>query len=53
MKEVDALREFSEFAVGDGRKVCFLEDKWCEIEPLGVTFPSLYSLPVSKEAFLA
>ena len=47
------LRELSEFTVGDGRRICFWEDKWCGIEPLGVAFHSLYTMAVSKGAFVA
>ena len=53
MKEAAALREFSAFAVGDGRRICFWEDKWCGSEPLGVAFPSLYSMTVDKGAHVA
>ena len=40
-------------AVVDGRRIRFWEDKWWGIEPLGVAFPSLYTMVVSIGAFVA
>ena len=53
MKEATALRDFSEFFVRDGRRIHFWEDKWCGLESLGVAFPSVYTMAVSKGAFVA
>ena len=39
------------FFVSDRRRVKFQRDKWCEDEPLWVSFPSLYVLVISKEAW--
>ena len=36
--------------MGDGRRVRFWLDEWCEDEPLGDAFPSLFILAASKEA---
>lgn len=41
------------FVVGNGRRVKFWIDKWCGDEPFRVSFPSLYALTVSKEAWVA
>ena len=41
------------FSVGNGRKIKFWKDKWCEGEPLCDSFPSLFALSNSKEAWLA
>ena len=40
-------------SVGNGRRVRFWKDFWCEEEPLALTFPSLFSLTVNKEAMVA
>ncbi|KAL6323965.1 hypothetical protein AAG906_006236 [Vitis piasezkii] len=39
------------FVVGDGEKVRFWKDKWCETIPLCEAFPSLYALASNKEAW--
>ena len=52
-KETRALRDFSKFVVGDGRRIEFWEDKWCGLEPLGETFPSLYAMTSSKGPYMA
>ena len=38
------------FLVGNGRRVRFWRDKWCRDSPLCVSFPSLFTLSVDKEA---
>ena len=38
---------------GNGRRVKFWKDKWCGEEPLCMSFPSLYALALSKEAWVA
>ena len=38
------------FFVGNRRRVKFWKDKWCDNEPLSVSFPSLFTLASSKEA---
>ena len=48
--------EFSKrvaFKVGDGRRVRFWKDRWCGDEALSISFPSLYALSTSKEAWVA
>ncbi|KAJ9705163.1 hypothetical protein PVL29_003294 [Vitis rotundifolia] len=42
---------FFGFVVGDGKKVRFWKDNWCGTTPLCETFPSLYALTSSKEAW--
>ena len=41
------------FKVGNGRKVRFWRDRWCGDSPLCMSFPSLFALPVEKEAWVA
>ncbi|RVW75087.1 hypothetical protein CK203_057898 [Vitis vinifera] len=36
----------------DGRRVRFWEDRWCGDEALSHSFPSLYALVTSKEAWV-
>ena len=40
------------FVVGNGRRVKFWLEKWCEDEPLRSVFPSLFAIAVSKEAWV-
>ena len=40
------------FSIGDGRRVRFWEDRWCGDEALSLSFPSLYALVTSKEAWV-
>ena len=40
------------FVVGDGEKVKFWKDKWCETIPLSEAFPSLFALALNKEAWV-
>ena len=40
------------FLVGNGDRVKFWKDKWCEDNPLSATFPSLLALAISKEAWV-
>ena len=40
-------------SLGNGRRVCFWKDFWCGEQPLSITFPSLFSLAVNKEALVA
>ncbi|RVW85897.1 putative mitochondrial protein [Vitis vinifera] len=39
------------FVVGDGEKVKFWKDKWCETIPLSEAFPFLFALASNKEAW--
>ena len=41
------------FSMGDGRRVRFWKDRWCGDEALRISFPSLYALVTSKEAWVA
>ena len=40
------------FVVGNGRRVRFWLDKWCGDESLKDTFPSLFALATSKDAWV-
>ena len=40
------------FSMGDGRRVRFWEDRWCGDDALSVSFPSLYAMAASKEAWV-
>ena len=40
------------FLVGNERRLKFWKDKWCGDEPLSVSFPSLFALATSKEAWV-
>ena len=41
------------FLVGNGRRVRFWRDRWCEDSPLCVSFPSLFALTDDKDAWVA
>ena len=41
------------YQVGNGRRVKFGKDKWCGDEPLCESFPSLYSISLSKDAWVS
>ena len=43
----------SVFVLGDGSRISFGEDIWCDEGPLCETFPALYSLIVTKGANVA
>ena len=47
------MRANSDFLVGDGKRVGFWEDAWCDQNPLCITFPALYSIANSKGAKVA
>ena len=40
------------FVVGNGQRVSFWKDKWCGTTPLCKSFPSLFALTTSKEAWV-
>ncbi|RVW69132.1 Cycloartenol Synthase [Vitis vinifera] len=42
--------KYEEEEGGNGRKVRFWKDKWCEEESLCITFPSLFALAISKSS---
>ena len=41
------------YQVGSGRRVKFWKDKWCGDEPLCESFPSLFSISLSKDAWVS
>ena len=48
----DSFPPTTMFSVGNGRRVRFWKDCWCGEEPLSLSFPSLFSLAVNKEALV-
>ena len=40
------------FVVGNGQRVRFLKDRWCGDSPFCVTFPTLFALAASKDAWV-
>lgn len=40
------------FLIGDGSRVSFWKDFWCEEEALCYLFPTLFNLTVHKEALV-
>ena len=52
-KEGSLLHNKIVFSMGDGRRVRFWKDKWCGSDALCNSFPSLYALAASKEAWVA
>ena len=51
-KEWNLLSNRIAFDVGNGRRVSFWKDKWCGDETLCVSFPFLFALTTSKEAWV-
>ena len=52
MKKPSFLQN-SVFALGDGRRINFWKDVWCEEEALSVRYPILFNLALNKEAKVA
>ncbi|RVW27814.1 putative mitochondrial protein [Vitis vinifera] len=50
---VRCLSKLNRALLGDGRRVRFWEDRWCRDKALSLSFPSLYALVTSKEAWVA
>ena len=40
------------FVVGNGQTVKFWKDRWCGAAPFRVSFPTLFSLAISKDAWV-
>ena len=40
------------FVVGNGQRLKFWKDRWCEDSPLHVSFPTLFALVVFKDAWV-
>ena len=53
IKEWESFPPTTLCSVGNGRRVPFWKDFWCGEEPLALTFASLFSLVVHKEAMVA
>ena len=45
--------ELTRFIVGDGTRVKFWKDVWCENQYLENAFPNLFNLIVNKEGWVA
>ena len=52
-EELRSLSGSISFLVCNGWRVRFWKDKWYGDKPVCVTFPSLFTLTVSKEAWVA
>ena len=52
-EEWDTIFPLAVFSLGNGRRLLFWKDVWCEEEVLYVSFPSLYALADNKEALVA
>ena len=52
-KEWNYLNGRLAYQVGNGQRVRFWMDKWCGDEPLCESFPSLFTISSSKEAWVA
>lgn len=51
-KEWDILSSKISFSVENGQRVRFWNNKWCEDELFCVSFPSLFVVAISKEAWM-
>ena len=51
-KEGAMLKQFRNFVVGDGKRVCFWKEIWCGMRPLSETFHNIYSVAATKDACL-
>ncbi|RVW49843.1 Glycoprotein 3-alpha-L-fucosyltransferase A [Vitis vinifera] len=51
-KEWEVVKSRLVFVVGNGKRIKFWKDIWCGDEPLCVSFPSLFALAVSKDAWV-
>ncbi|RVW90819.1 putative ribonuclease H protein [Vitis vinifera] len=49
----ESFRSHSHFFVGDGTKVKFWKDLWCENQSLEEAFPTLFNLSVNKDSWVA
>ena len=52
-KEGSQLSNYIVFFVGNGKRIRFWMDSWCDDEALCNSFPSLFALTVSKEEWVA
>ena len=52
-KEWESFSPTTMCSVRNGRRVQFWKDFWCGEEPLALTFLSLFSLTINKEAMVA
>ena len=49
-REAQQLKQDCKLMLGDGCRIRFWEDKWCEEFPLCDQFPVLYAMAASKGA---
>lgn len=53
IREANLVSAYNMFALGDGNRIWFWKDFSCGSEPLGISFPSLYSVTPSREGIFA
>ena len=41
------------FLIGDGRRIIFWKDIWCDEEALNTSFPAMFDLAIQKDAIVA
>jgi hypothetical protein len=49
----EVLSKFVRYEVGDGSKVRFWHDLWCEDQPLKISYPDLLNIACCKYAWVA
>ena len=52
-KNWSTLSQNAIFSLGDGRRLCFWKDIWCNEVALSITFPTLFNLTAHKDAEVA
>ena len=48
----DVIGDNMVYSVGNGRRVRFWKDRWCGDNPLCISFPSLFTISLAKEAWV-
>ncbi|RVX01530.1 hypothetical protein CK203_017500 [Vitis vinifera] len=48
----DVICDNMVYSVGNGRRVRFWKDKWCEDDLLCISFPFLFAISLAKEAWV-
>ena len=51
-KEWEVILKNAKFVIGDGSKIRFWKDLWCEEVALCMAYPTLFSLAVRKETLI-
>ena len=52
-KEWELLSTDLMFLIGDGRRIIFWKDIWCDEEALNTAFPAMFDLVIQKDAIVA